>query len=302
MSNDKIPEKVALYYEGGPRIPMQFTEVELWQVEDLIRDPAWVFEQKFDGTRGLCVISPTGVWWPGRDGFGSLRHTAATQHFASLNPILEKLLDESVLYGEIVLDGEIMIATGEYHVWDLVYMLENGATLVDPANSNLNVRRRILESLFERLPQNGPIKLVKQARGPVEKRNLWEAVRQGGGEGIMAKRLDGNYDVGQRVDHTLKLKFVKTADVVVLEVNRPDPKHGNFIIGAFNDKGVMTCIGACSAIGKDPETKVYDVIEIAYLYWTGDCVYQPRMLKIRKDKSPKECLLSQFPEYNRSAF
>lgn len=282
----------------GPVLSMQFSEFDLCEVDNLIEDSDWVFEQKFDGTRGLCVVSKEGVWWPSADGIGSLSHTAATQHFAMLNPVLSKLM-EHMEFGEIVLDGEIMIETGEYYVWDIVYFMDGGAVLISPNNSDFETRRRILESLYERLPADGPVKLVREAIGPNEKRALWEAVKVGGGEGVMAKRLDGTYDVGKRVKHAVKLKFVKTADVVVLEVNRPDPKHGNFVLGVHDSDGKMTHIGTCSAIGKDPDTKVGDVIEVAYLYWTGESMYQPRMIKIRNDKASEQCRSNQFPEYNR---
>jgi bifunctional non-homologous end joining protein LigD len=284
---------------NGPK-PMQFSEVDLCEVEALIEDDNWVFEQKFDGTRGLCVINERGVWWPSADGVGTLSHTAATQHFASLNPVLFKLM-ENFLFGEIVLDGEIMVGTGEYHVWDILYFRDGEIVLIEPSNSDLESRRRVLESLLERLPSDGPVKLVRQARGAREKLNLWNAVKVGGGEGIMAKRLDSNYDVGKRVKHSVKLKFVKTADVVVLQVNRPDRRHGNFVLGAYDETGKLVHVGACSAIGKDQNTKIGDVIEVAYLYWTGECMYQPRMIKIRTDKLPEACLITQFPEYNRAA-
>ena len=284
----------------GPWIPMQFMEIDLCEVDTLIEDPDWIFEQKFDGTRGVCVVNEKEVWWPGAKGVGELSHTAATQHLPVLNPYLSKLM-ENTEFGQIVLDGEIMVGTGDYYIWDILYFREGDTVLIDPNISDLKTRRKILEALYERLPDDGPIKLVRQATNPIEKKGLYEDVKFGGGEGVMAKRLDGKYESGKRVDHTVKLKFVKTADVVVLQVNRPDRRHGNFALGAYNEKGKVVFIGSCSAIGKDPETKVGDVIEVAYLYWTGNSLYQPRMLRIRTDKPPSDCLISQFPEYHRLA-
>jgi ATP-dependent DNA ligase len=303
MAIFKVMSKESKELMSRPWIAMQFTDGDLCEVESLIEDDAWIFEQKFDGTRGLCVVNENGVWWPAANGVGKLSHTAATQHFATLDPILSKLM-EGTEFGEIVLDGEIMIETGEYHVWDIVFWKDGNVLIVSPMYSDFETRRKLLESLYKRLPPDGPVKLVRQAVGSKEKLDLWNAVKVGGGEGVMAKRLDSNYDLGKRVKHSVKLKFVKTADVIVLEVNRPDLKHGNFVLGVYDEDseyGHVLCIGSCSAIGKDPDVKVGDVIEVAYLYWTGESMYQPRMVRVRDDKLPTACLISQFPEYYRTA-
>ena len=126
----------------------------------------------------------------------------------------------------------------------------------------------------------------------------------------MLKSLDAGYSPGERVDHSVKLKFVKSADVVVLTVNRPDAKHGSATFGVVSGPwskwehdefiggvGYRT-VGGCSLIGK-PEVVPGDVIEVNYLYWTGEALYQPRMMQVRIDKDPAECLVAQFPIYTR---
>ena len=58
-------------------------------------------------------------------------------------------------------------------------------------------------------------------------------------------------------------------------------------------------VGRCSVIGK-PHVEPGDVIEVAYLYRaaTGGLI-QPRMTRIRHDKSPRECGIDQFVSYSR---
>ncbi len=120
----------------------------------------------------------------------------------------------------------------------------------------------------------------------------------------MAKQLDSLYEPGKRVKHSVKIKFTKTADVVVTRStrgrNEAGRETGAFAFAVQNAKGEMRQMGSCSAIGK-PEVKVGDVIELAYLYRAGDgLLVQPRMIKVRADKVPADCTIDQFPTYSKA--
>lgn len=281
--------------------PMKFTEVE-GDPARYITDDSWVMEQKMDGTRGLAVVRhDRPVWWPGRGGRGALAHTAATQHIPAINPVLKRIVGDTP--GEAVFDGEIIVGTGEYHLFDVPYV-RFGAEVIQPTDP-FSRRRRVLEALdLLDLIAGTPVKVVRQARTTREKGDLIKDVETAGGEGVMLKRVDSLYLPGIRTKSQLKFKFVKTADVVVLSVNRPDAKHGSCTFGVFSevvkDGGTLVVVGGCSLIGK-PEVKVGDVIEVNYLYWTGSSLYQPRMTRVRDDKPAVDCLLSQFPAYSRRA-
>lgn len=64
------------------------------------------------------------------------------------------------------------------------------------------------------------------------------------------------------------------------------------------EDGELVPVGSCSAIGR-PHVEVGDVIEVAYLYWTGACAYQPRMVRVRADKEAARCTTGQFLPYSR---
>lgn len=58
-------------------------------------------------------------------------------------------------------------------------------------------------------------------------------------------------------------------------------------------------VGNASLIGKELTINVGSVVEVNYLYWTGDAMVQPRIVRQRFDKTAGECDLTQFPEYTR---
>jgi ATP-dependent DNA ligase len=279
---------------------MKFVDGGMSNVDKFAKDDRWVFEQKMDGTRGLAVVThDRPVWWPGRGGRGALAHSAAVQHLPKINPVLQRVIGGTP--GEIVFDGEIITGTGEFHVWDVPYMRIGGVEVIQPTDGWAR-RHAALEApdLIEML-DGTPVKIVRVARGWRDKAALLDAVAAEGGEGIMAKHVNGDYQPGVRVEHTRKVKFVKTADVVVMQVNRPDPQHGSATLGVVSPTGAIIKVGACSLIGK-PVVAPGDVIEVEFLYFTdGKQLYQPRMKRVRTDKQPQDCDLTQFRSYSRRA-
>jgi hypothetical protein len=284
------------------RIPMAYSEVDSVEVERLIASREVALEQKVDGTRCLIVVTSEDGGFPfvrflGRGG-GRLCHTAATQHFAAIERALVPHFYES---GEWVIDGEIMIDSGMFVAFDLPYARVGVATVVEPHMEYL-ARREALATVLAEV--TSPVRVGGIVTDPDAKRDLLELVRTSGGEGVMAKRLDSPYEPGKRVRHSVKVKFTKTADVVVTKSTRgrnaAGRETGGFAFAVYNADGVLRPVGSCSAIGK-PEVKVGDVIEVAYLYRpVGGALVQPRMRRLRPDKDPTECTFEQFPAYSKA--
>jgi hypothetical protein len=284
--------------------PMRFAETPLDEVGELIASDDWVAEQKMDGTRGLVGLTPIKhVRWIGNHG-GPIAHTAATQHLSDITAQLRYWLNpgphtESDYVA--VLDGEIMTATGEYRIFDLPYLNSSRVTMV--ANSSpFAVRRAGLDVLAAGLdPERSPrISLVRQAWGAQQKQEMLRAVAKAGGEGLMLKHVHGLYTPGQHNDAVRKVKFTKTADVIVTARDVGGTRNAQLAVYDPADGGHLVGVGACSMIGK-PDAKVGDVIEVTYLYWTGQALYQPRMIRIRDDKRPRQCTTAQLSPYSRDA-
>jgi ATP-dependent DNA ligase len=276
------------------REAMKYEEAGGERIDALLADPNWVAEQKMDGTRGLVVIGPKGIWWPGRGGRGALAHTAATQHLPAINAVLRRATEGLGDDFELVLDGEIMTHTGQYRLFDLPYLRVGEQQMILPGHP-FSQRRTTLET-FMRAVGDSRVELIRQASTTQDKVALLEAVRAIGAEGIVLKNLDGRYEPGRRVRHQLKFKLVKTVDVVVL-TRRASPNSIQF--GVYDGGAEPRLVGGCSMIGKE-EVQPGDVVEVAYLYFTGSSVYQPRMVRRRFDKMPRDCTMDQLGAYSRA--
>lgn len=284
---------------------MLFTEINPSEIDRYISDDAWVMEQKLDGTRVIAMVSQSGAKFLQRGG-QVLKHTAATQHLGAILPELTDLAREMGVSG-MTLDGELLTGQGTYHLFDVVHLVNehSGLEAVTPQMA-LRLRRAMLD-IFGKYLSGPRVSVVRQAMTTWEKREMWEAANRAGIEGVMLKRYDAPYEPGARVKHGLKVKLVKSADVVVLEQNRSrneaGREMGNIVFGVYVEREDgsdpdLIPIGRCSVIGK-PHVEPGDVIEVAYLYWTGDTTYQPRMVRVREDKAAELCTIDQFPVYSR---
>jgi ATP-dependent DNA ligase len=277
----------------GTHSAMTFMEADLGNVDVLVEPEHVVVEQKLDGTRTLVVITESGVRFLSRNG-GPLKHAAAAAHFGHLRPTFASLLGSGDR-GTIVLDGEIITETGELWLFDCPNATSNGTEIVCPSKP-LRHRRAALVAFGRVLTAlNDRVRVVPQATTLRSKTELLRAVESCGGEGVMIKHRDSPYNAGARVAHSMKVKFVKTADVVVLDRDTGGRKNAELAVYVGS---ALLRVGNCSMIGK-PDVQPGDVIEVAYLYWTGEKLYQPRMMKIRDDKTAADCTLGQLPAYSR---
>ena len=271
---------------------------DLDRIERLLRDDKYVAEQKMDGTRVLITIERGRYSAAHRDG-GPLKHTAATQH---LYPIYDALQPLAYLTtatdGKMVLDGELLIDTGRYYLFDIPGWWKSETPYIEPEHQYRR-RRAVLSSLA--MPLTDPVHVVPMAHGEDAKRALLAS--SANVEGIMLKDLTAAYSPGSRVSHSVKVKHVKTADVVVIRAERGvseiGRETGSATFGVHDDVGALVPLGSCSLIGK-PHVEPGDVIEVAYLYRPTDgSLVQPRLVRTRDDKSPHECTFDQFPAYSR---
>lgn len=283
------------------RKAMTFGTGKIVEVEKLIENDDLSLEQKYDGTRALCVVrrdvNGLDFQFLARNG-APLKHTAATQW---IEDITRSMRDGFPVHGEYVLDGEIMIDSGAYILFDLPYVEQEGSVKVSPGMP-YRVRRDFLAYFAEGL--YAPVSLGGMALTPEEKRLLFKSVMDQNGEGVMAKSLSSPYDEGKRVKHSLKVKFVKTADVVVMDVRRGRNEEGREIgsiqFGVYDDEGNLKHLGKCSPIGK-PHCEPGDVIEVRYLYrQAGGALVQPTMLAVRTDREPESCGYDQFSDYSKA--
>jgi ATP-dependent DNA ligase len=274
---------------------MLFSEIKAGQIDHFADNPDVVFEQKMDGTRVLARYADGEAEFFARTG-AVLKHTASTQHLPGIEQTLRELLGGM---GPLWLDGELMHDIGVFYVFDVPWARFVTQEPVD-LDTPFRERRDTLEYL---IPPGGDglVRSSVQHTTPEAKRALVDRVAAVQGEGVMVKHLNAVYEPGKRVRHSVKAKIVRTLAAIVMEVDRPDPKHGSITFGLFDpaDGGAIVKLGSCSAIGK-PEVREDDVIRLEYLSWMeGGALVQPRMVEVMPGIPHQECTGAQLVPYSK---
>ena len=284
--------------------PMLANPSELTDLSHVIDNDNLVVEQKVDGHRLLATSS-------GGDFPPTFLTRNGTPYSKRLPESLRNLrfpFDDGTLpVGAWVLDGELVGDT--YWVFDILAV----PTVDLGVNTPLRQRRAVLEAAFAGDAFPG-IRLVPQAKTREEKIALAEVALRENFEGLMIKKADSLYISGGRTDAWLKLKFVTTADVIVLDV-RDDGKE-SVRLGLFEGSGwtseddyvnsddnhTVVEVGRASLIGKEKNGVISkgDVIEVRYLYTgNGGRLYQPTIVGRRADKKGYECGTDQLKYVNK---
>lgn len=293
---------------------MKYTEVPESRYEDYVKNPEYWFQQKMDGTRVLITWSPGNpIQFFQRDG-KPLKYAAAAQHVESLRTNVQELFVLAAthvyehplghLRKRLTFDGELVIHEGRQpalYLWDVLDSAKPGAEYW----SRFQTLSRIFNyARSQPVLEKNNVHLSTTIRGEDEKRQFLKQAQSAGVEGVMAKWQREVYRPGERSTTTVKLKFVKEADVVVTSWERGTTPEGRATgsaeFGVHGFGGQMLSVGRCSLIGK-PEVEVGSVITVKYLYWTGSAVVQPRMVRVRQDKVGYECTVYQFSEYSKEA-
>ena len=187
-------------------------------------DGGWAYEVKWDGIRALMYADHGHLHLQGRN------FTDFTPRYPELRE-----LPRSLGARRLILDGEVVALDEQgrpsferlqtrmhlasdsavrrrlrdtpvtYVIFDLLYLEGHSTTSL-----TYEERRRLLEEL----QLEGP-NWRAPAYHPGDGQALLDATRDLGVEGIVAKRLDSRYECGRRTGGWLKVKNVRTQDVVV---------------------------------------------------------------------------------------
>jgi bifunctional non-homologous end joining protein LigD len=234
----------------------------------------WVFEQKIDGKRALVHVND-------REAVAYNRQGEET----GMPDTVYKAFDHKGFDSQWVFDGEIL----DHILWVFDVLICPGADggVTDLRDLAFSARRQFLEGLFDTWdPEH--VNLVRQEHVDVKKSMLLKQVHENGGEGVVIKHLASKYE-GKRSHNWLKLKFTKTHEVVVTNLNRGD-KDLAVDIG-YTHEGELVEAGGLKVPERFIElVEVGTVVEVRYLYATNDHkLYQPVFLRLRDDKKPEEC-------------
>ncbi len=249
----------------------------------LLEDDSIVAQQKLDGVRVVVHVGDAML---------------ATNRAGQATHVSEEILAglAHLPHGTIV-DGEVLAE--KYWLFDVL------------AIGTEDISKLGYVERWERLDGDvepglsGPISVLPYAAGAKEKRALLAKLREAKAEGIVFKKKSAPYTPGRPASGgtQLKHKFVKTADVAIVENAGNAYRMVVFDGGKKFDVGKVFA-GTTNASRKDLDASLAagetPVAEVKYLYATeDDQLYQPVFVRTRDDKEPDECLRAQLTRTNK---
>ena len=261
--------------------------IEVEDVPKMIADDRVIAQQKLDGNRVLVHVGET-LRATNRSGQITTIH-------ASILAALEWLPAGTVIDGEVVPGEEGPV----YWLFDILQIAEE-----DLRTLGYLERWQRLDAEIEPVVDH-PIRILDYAQGKAAKKALHDRLFAAKAEGIVFKHADAPYQPGRPSSggKQLKHKFVKSADVVILE------NAGNAYSMAVYDGDELREVGKVfSGTTNESRAELDDLLaagerpvaEVRYLYATDDeQLYQPVFIRLRDDKEPSDCLRSQLEKTRR---
>jgi predicted DNA-binding WGR domain protein len=265
----------AAFPTAGAVRPMLAETAAPDQLESYLTNDQYVAQLKLDGDRFVVEVLDGVVQVFNRQGVPKTSNVAE----AVLAPLRQ--LSE----GRWVFDGEII----GRKLW-LFDLLDAGGHLAPDAPFRL--RHTALTTVLQSLnPDEASIGLLGYVAGTEAKRELLATARAENREGIIIRDAEAAYQPGRRSRGLLRLKFLRELDAHVVEVATSTGKQ-NAALAVYDDLGQAVAIGKVSTIGKGA-VAVGDVVEVRFLYTVGDRLFQPRIVRVRTDKTGAECSARQ---------
>lgn len=255
-------------------------DVEPGQAEQLIDDDAFLMQSKEDGRRAIVYGYEDGrVIGTNRNGevLATPLRPEVVQAFADV-PRPFALDCEDLHKGPIVLLDAIIVNNSDIR--------------------SLPCRARWDSLMATATRVKAPAVLVRTAFTSDQKIRLLDELRREFAEGAIWKRCDARYTSGRPAvgGSMLRWKFKKRCDVLLFRpTNDPDPRAHFYMFLHDNNGELQECgtVNAASFYSRIPaDTPV--VAEVEYLYSSpSNKMVQPVIVRLRQDKKPTDCLLSQ---------
>ena len=312
-------------------------------VDDLPEEPGWQFEPKWDGFRCLAFRAGEEIELRAKSG------KPLARYFPEMTAALRRLEPS-----RFVLDGELAIPVDEtfsfealqmrlhpaesrikklaaetpavLFLFDLLATADGQSLLQTP----LLQRRAALDDFSRSIGPPKAVRLSPFTRDVAEARR-WLEASGGALDGVIAKRLDGIYQPGERA--MLKVKKRRTADCVVggFRYERNSRLVGSLLLGLYNNEGKLDHVGFTATLhdldrkalteqlealimppgftgnapggpsrwstersGEWQPLRPELVVEVRYDHVSGGRFrHGTRLLRWRPDKAPRQCIFEQ---------
>ncbi|MBV9840936.1 MAG: ATP-dependent DNA ligase [Sphingomonadaceae bacterium] len=310
-------------------------------VAELPESPGWQFEPKWDGFRCLAFCTGNDVALSSKSGKPLGRY---------FPEIVDRLgaadLRDAILDGELILPIGSRLSFGalqarlhpaESRIRKLARETPAQLMLFDCLQNGgeplierpLRERRAHLERLHAAIGDAAILLSPKTDDGAVAR--VWLARMGDALDGIVAKRLDGRYEPGERA--MLKIKQLRSADCVVggFRYDRAGTRVASLLLGLYDDAAKLDHVGFTSALANEDKRALTArlealieppgftgkapggpsrwttersadwqplrpelVVEVRYDQITDDRFrHGTRLLRWRPDKAPRQCRMEQ---------
>ena len=333
----ELPDLSSLRRDAAP--------MEARSAESLPDEPGeWQFEPKWDGFRCLAFKEAGSVELRGKSG-------ASLSRF--FPEVVATLLE--VPFERFVVDGELVIELNGRLTFDALQARLHPAAswihrlsqetparlilfdmLVGPDGSPvgalpLTERRGALEAFGEKAAIAGKLIVTPCTRDLAQATRWLDDFDRDGRDGVVAKRLDGSYQSGERA--MVKVKRLRTADCAVggFRYLSGRPEVGSLLLGLYNAQGLLDHVGFTSTIANEERPELTRklaamrappgftgrapggpsrwstersgeweplrpelVVEVRYDHVTGNRFrHGTKLLRFRPDKPARQCTIDQ---------
>jgi ATP-dependent DNA ligase len=309
---------------------------------DALPGEGWRYEPKWDGFRCLVFRDGNDIDLQSKSG------KPLGRYFPEVLAAVQALNAD-----RFVVDGELIIPLGGILSFDALQMRLHPAEsrirklsketpaqlmlfdcLTDPQGKSLlsaplTARRQALEQLHA--AESSSALLLSPFTDDRDAAQSWLEMAGGALDGVVAKRLEGAYEAGERA--MLKIKQLRTADCVVGGFRYAAKKRevGSLLLGLYNEEGKLDHVGFTSALSAEERpalTKRLEalieapgftgnapggpsrwstdrsgdweplrpelVVEVRYDHVTGNRFrHGTKFLRWRPDKAPEQCRMDQ---------
>lgn len=253
-TNDEQEDEEPSVKEKFPKIPRPMLAKLSEQVID---DPDWIYETKYDGYRLVVGINNGNIELMSRNG---ISYTVKYQPIAEA---LNKVKESVILDGEVVVKDSKGISnfqllqnynltskgTLKYYVFDILYL--NGHSVADFPQLK---RKELLNLFFKKYELKNIFNSPYQIGNGKE---LFNKLSAKGYEGVIAKNPESIYVPDKRTDAWLKVKTNKMQEAVIGGYTLPQKSRkyiGSLILGLYEGKK-LKYIGNCGTGFNDTSLK-----------------------------------------------
>ncbi|VFU10000.1 ATP-dependent DNA ligase [Methylocella tundrae] len=243
-------------------IPLTTPPMEALSAQTLPKaDGVWQYEPKWDGFRCLAFKQGGKVELRAKSGKSLLRYFPEVVAFLADLPSPCFVVD-----GELVIevDGrlsfealQMRLHPAESRIRKLAAATPARLTLFDMLvapdgaillNEPLSRRRAVLETFIASVGVSKTLTLSPRTLDDAVAEGWLKAAGRGETDGVVAKRLDGFYEAGQRA--MIKVKHLRTADCVVggFRYESGGQEVGSLLLGLYDAEGKLNHIGFTSTI------------------------------------------------------